>query len=126
MIGYDSESCLNVAMAYAHRENAVEEDGTWIGWMEATALEPERDTVVVEDHPKIALLQVSICGIASILNPSLKPPKLRCSYHCSALLSTENTCNVSEVYEVGFSHFRSDYYPASVPCQMFLASCSPC
>lgn len=78
------------------------------------------DTVVVEDHPKIAPLQVSTCGIASILRPSLKPPKLRCSYHCSALLSTENTYNVSEVYEMGFSHFRSDYYPAS---QMLLASC---
>jgi hypothetical protein len=38
MIGYDGESCLNVAMACAHRENAVEEDGTWIGWMEATTL----------------------------------------------------------------------------------------
>lgn len=41
------------------------------------------DTVVVEDHPKIAPLQVSTCGIASILHPSLKPPKLRCSRKCA-------------------------------------------
>lgn len=75
---------------------------------------------MVEDHPKIAPLQVSTCGIASILHPSLKPLKLRCSYHCSALLSTENTYNVSKVYEMGFSHFRSDYYPASVPCRCSL------